>query len=176
MKTIKPLIVLLLTLALGACASVGADIKAEAVVDAKANLKGYKTYGWLTSMGVLKDPKGTWKPLGFDVDAELRFLIDKELRGRGMAPAEQAADALVVYLVLASTDAQPDNIKRWFGKDADLANKKAGALIIGIADPQTRKMVWAGAAIAQTPKGRTPEQARTRLGIAVKKIFRLFPR
>ena len=176
MKILKLIIPGLLAVALGACASVGADIKAEAVVDAKANLKGYKTYAWLASMGVVKDPKGTWKPLGFDVDAELRFMIDKELRGRGMTPVEQTPDALVVYLVLASTDAQPQNIKQWFGKDADLANKEAGALIIGIADPQTRKMVWAGAAIAQGRKGRTPEEARTRLGIGVKKIFQLFPR
>ena len=175
MKTIKLIIPVLLTLALVACASVGADIKAEAVVDSKANLKGYRTYSWLASMGVLKDPKGTWKPVGFDVDAELRFLIDKELRTRGMAPAEQAPDAIVVYLIMASTDAQPENIKRWFGKDADLSNKRAGALIIGLADPQTRKLVWAGAAIAQGKTTSTSEH-RTRLGIAVKKIFKLYPR
>jgi predicted small secreted protein len=165
---------LLLTCAsLLACAtkSVGKDIKAEGIVDTQANLEGYKTYGWLAGIGVLKDPEQRWKPVGFDADSEIRFLVDTQLRKRGLTPVEGTPDAYVAYMILAHTDLQAEQIETWFGDKADLSNREGGALIVVLLDAETQKVIWAGMAMAQARKDRTPEIAKARLAIAVDKIF-----
>ncbi len=173
-------LVVLLTVVLSGCASAGPDIRATAFVDSKTNVKGYKTYAWLPSLASLEDPTGDWEPVGFDADSEIRFLIDKELRQRGLTFAQTEPDAYVTYLVAINTDTglQAEAIRKHFGDKADFSNAGAGALIIGLADPQAQKVFWAGAATAQVkrPQERTPELVKTRLAVAVKKIFERYPK
>ena len=72
--------ILLSVYLLTACNSIPTDdIKTTAELDPKANFKGYKTYTWLGSAGILKDPDGKWEPPKFDADAEIIFLVNQEL-------------------------------------------------------------------------------------------------
>jgi hypothetical protein len=153
------------------CATAGHDIKATSVVDAKVNLAGYKTYNWLASAEVLNDPHGNWVPLNFDVDKEVRWLIDKQLREKKMTYAAGIPDAYVVYVLGVDMDSQAEEIRKLFGEKADLSNLTAGSLLIVLIDSQTQQAIWAGAAVAQTQMNLADEMVRARLAAAVDKIF-----
>ena len=85
------LVAALVPLLFSACSSVPTkDIEFEAAADPKVRFAGYKSYAWLAEATILRDPDGHWKPPSFDADSEIRFLIDRELRGRGMT--ESASD------------------------------------------------------------------------------------
>jgi hypothetical protein len=75
---------LLLSGSLFGCATATKDIRVETESAPGVNLSGYTTYAWAGSAEVVNDPHGNWEPPGFDADAELRFLINRELRGKGM--------------------------------------------------------------------------------------------
>lgn len=158
-------------LALSACASAGQGIKAATIVDAKTNLAGYKTYAWLSSAEVLKDPNGAWVPVGFDVDKEVRWLIDNQLRDKKMSFAAESPDAYVMYILGVDMNTQAEKIKEVFGEEADLKNLTAGALVIALVDAQTGRAIWAGKAVAQTNVKLSDQQVRARLAAAVQKIF-----
>ena len=152
------------------------DIKTETIVDPKTNLKGYKTFAWLGSMAALRDPNHDWVPVGFDIHKEIKFLVEEQLRARGMNYAVGEPDAYVAGILLVNTQADAESIKMVFGDKADTTNLQAGALVVGLVDAKMHKTVWAGAAVAQAKQERTDAQAKERLAAAVKKIFNGFPR
>jgi len=78
-KYLFPIFAVMLLVA-GCASSVTRDIMVDTDVDPKANLKGYSTYTWLGSAAIVYDPEGKWEPPQFDADAEIKFLIDRELR------------------------------------------------------------------------------------------------
>ena len=81
-------------LLLAGCAStMTKDIRVETEADPKANLAGYSCYTWLGSAAIIYDPEGQWEPPEFDMDNEIRFLIDRELAARRPAPAAAPAGA-----------------------------------------------------------------------------------
>lgn len=162
-------------LVIAGCATAGHGIKAASVVDTKVNLAGYKTYKWLASAEVLKDPNRNWAPLGFDVDKELRLLVDQQLREEKMTSVTNKPSAYVAYVLGVDMNSQVEEIRELFGEEADLNNLTAGSLLIVLIDSQTGKAIWAGAAVAQTKKNRNDEMVRSRLAIAVDKIFDYFP-
>jgi len=164
-----------LILALASC-NTHPDIKTETVVDPKTNLAGYKTFAWLGSVAELRDPNRDWTPVGFDIQREVQFLVEAQLRDHGMEYAAGEPDAYVADIVLVNMDSDAEMIKKMFGDKADTTNLQAGALIVALIDAQTHEAVWAGAAIAQGRKERTDAQAKERLAAAVDKIFRGFPR
>ena len=74
-----------LTLIAGCMTVPTKDIKVDAQADPKANFSGYKSYAWLGSAAIVNDAFGQWEPPNFDADAEIKYLIDRELRKRGMS-------------------------------------------------------------------------------------------
>ncbi len=99
----KYLIVLLTSLLLvtGCATSVTSDIKVDSEADATIKFSGYKTYAWLGSASILYDPAGKWEPPGFDADAEIKFLIDREFTRLKVNPP-LIAQALKLFCTLAS--------------------------------------------------------------------------
>ncbi|WP_455210255.1 DUF4136 domain-containing protein, partial [Kaarinaea lacus] len=92
------LLVCMIGMYLAGCTSVPVDdIKVESEADPKVKFSGYKTYAWLGAAGILNDPQGQWEPPKFDADAEITFLIDQELRKRGMTEVNDSPDMLVAY-------------------------------------------------------------------------------
>jgi hypothetical protein len=175
-RLLRLALILVLASLAGACASAGADIKTETLLDPKANLAGYKTYAWVASVQILKDDQGQWAPVGFDLDAELRSLINRELGEHGLAFAEANPDLLVGYVMVIDTAAQLAELKQRYGEDIDISNRHEGGLLVALVDAQTGKAVWVGAATAQLKQKRSDAEARERLGIAMDKLFEALPR
>lgn len=175
MKVFKLVSLGLLLVLLNGCATANSDIKAEAVADPKVNLAAYKTYAWAGSVSAMNDPEGVAKPAGFDEDAEMRFLIDAELRARGKMFAEQDPDLLVAYMLVIDMNVQKDEIAKRYGKKADMSKLHEGAIIVGLIDPNDDKTVWVGAAQGQV-KNQTGEAAKARVAAAIKKIFANYPK
>ena len=86
-----------LILLTGCASSVTKDIMIDAEADPKANFTGYTSYTWLGSAAIVYDPEGKWEPPQFDADAEIKFLIDRELRKRGMNEDSVNPDLIVAF-------------------------------------------------------------------------------
>ncbi len=151
------------------------DIKVKAESDPKVQFSGYKTYAWLGSAGILKDPEGKWKQPGYDVDAEIRFLIDRELRSRGFTETAKKPDMMVAYALGVNMDAlkvkeNPET------KEKILENVPKGALLIILADPDTEFVMWLGHASGEVHKDIETEVSKARLDYAVTKMLAKLPK
>ena len=87
------------SIALGCVSPDVADIRVETEVNPKINFAGYKTYAWAAAAAVVRDPEREWTPPDLDVGAEIKFLVDRELRKRNLSEASGEPDVLVVYAV-----------------------------------------------------------------------------
>jgi len=167
------------------------DITLEAGADPRANMGGYTRYAWLGAGAELNDPEGRWQPPDFDVGSELKFLIDRELRAKGMSEASEAPDMLVAFLIVVDMEAQldalgvednaalaqPDAAKEASGDATQSGTEEwavpevgKGGLLIMMVDSRTHELVWVGGATADI-KNLDGEQAKARLDYAVKGLL-----
>jgi len=161
---------LFLAVTLSGCATVTKDIEVEAETRPGVNLVDYKTYAWLGSAEIVNDPQGNWEPPGFDADAELRLLINQEMRNNGMREVSTTPDLFVAFAAGINMDVleiveDPDT-KMYTFKDAP-----KGALVVVLIDPATRHAVWAGSATGDVKSGRSSDEVAKRLAYAVKTMF-----
>jgi hypothetical protein len=156
---------------LGGCASsVTKDIMIDTEVDPKANLSGYKSYAWLGSAAIVFDEKGQWEPPQFDADAEIKFLIDRELRAKGMTEDSVNPDLIIAYA--AGIDMDSMEIKTDPENELEvLENVPVGALTVVLVDAETGLAIWAGVATAEIQENPTAETTKKRLDYAVSKMF-----
>ncbi len=176
MKKFYPGLIVLLFLLLTGCAStLTQDIEVDADADPKANLAGYKTYAWLGSAAILNDPKGKWEPPQFDADAEIKFLIDRELRKRGMQEVAVNPDMIVGYAAGIDMEAL-QLVEDKEAKLQVLQNVPTGSLVIVLIDGATGNPVWASAAVADVQEEISSEDVRKRLDYAVTQMFKLMKR
>ncbi len=176
MKKIYLAMMALFVLILAACASpLTQDIEVDAEADPRANLAGYNTYAWLGSAAILYDPKGKWEPPEFDADAEIKFLIDRELRKRGMKEVAANPDMIIGYAAGIDMEAL-QLVEDKEAKIQMLQNVPSGSLVIVLIDGQTGNPVWASAAVADIKQNISSEDARKRLDYAVTHMFRLMKR
>ena len=173
MKLYTLVLSLLLSVSLLGCATVTQDIRVETETAPAIDLATYKTYGWLLSAKVVNDPHGNWEPPGFDADSELRFLINQELRGKGLQEVTRQPDLLVAFA--AGINMEAFEIKADPGSDMyKLTNAPKGALVVMLVDRTTKRPVWAGSAEGDVKSDRTSEEVGQRLAYAVKTMFRDF--
>lgn len=176
MKKFYPVLMALFVLILTACASpLTQDIEVDADADPKANLAGYTTYAWLGSAAILNDPKGRWEPPEFDADAEIKFLIDRELRKRGMKEVAVNPDMIVGYAAGIDMEAL-QLVEDKEAKLQVLQNVPTGSLVIVLIDGSTGNPVWASAAVADVQQQISSEDVRKRLDYAVTQMFKLMKR
>jgi len=179
MKTIFTTLGLVLFLLLNACttmntSSSNSDIKFETMTDPKANFKGYTSYMWLGSASILNDPDGQWVAPGFDANAEIKHLIDSELRSKDMTEASQKPDVLIGYALGINMS----NIEYKQNSDKSFQTLEAapkGALVILMVDAQTGVVIWASIARADI-QGNTGKMAKERLSYAVKSMIDSLPK
>ncbi len=147
----------------------------DAEADAKANLKGYKTYAWLVSAQILYDPAGQWEPPQFDADAEVKWLIDRELRKRGMT--EVAANPDIIIGFVAGVDMEALELtENPETKLVKVKNIPKGALALIFIDASTGYPIWIGSAEGNIQEKPSTETVRKRLDYAVSEMFKLLPR
>ena len=170
MKT--SLAITLILFLLSACASsVTRDIEVEAEASPKANFSGYKTYAWLGSAAILNDPQGRWEPPEFDADAEIKFLIDRELRGRGMSETSSNPDIIVIYA--AGIDMESMDLATDPATELEvLENIPRGALTVILVDGETGLAIWAGLATANIAENPSSDVQKQRLDYAVTQMFK----
>jgi hypothetical protein len=162
-------------LLLAGCASTATqDIMVETDVDPKANISGYTSYAWLGAAAIVFDDKGQWEPPQFDADAEIKFLIDRELREHGMTEDSANPDLIVAYA--AGIDMDSMEMKTDPETDLEvLKNVPVGALSVFLIDAQTGLAVWAGVATADIQEAATAETTKKRLDFAVSQMFSKLP-
>jgi hypothetical protein len=165
-------VLLLLT---GCASSVTKDIMIDADADPKVNFAGYSTYKWLGSAAIVYDPEGQWEPPQFDADAEIKFLIDRELRQRGMTEAAGNADMIVAFAAgidMASMEIKVDPESEL----STLENVPMGALTVILIDGATGLAIWGGVATAEIQQSPDQEIIKQRLDFAVSSMFKKLPR
>ncbi len=164
----------LLLLGIG-CASVTQDINVWSETDPKASISGYKTYTWLGSAQLLYDPEGQWEPRNVDMDAEIKFLINKELRKRDIIQTNDIPDMIIAYAAGVDMTAlglaeNPDS------KMETIQNIPKGALVVMLVDAKTGYPIWIGAAEGKVQEEPSNDIVRKRLKYAVKKMFKQLPK
>lgn len=151
------------------------DIRFEAEADPKARFSGYKTYAWVGSAAILNDPHGQWEPLGFDADSEIRYLINRELRKRGMSENTVAPDLYIAFA--AGIDMAALGLKQ--APDTQikiLANVPQGGLVVVLVDSDSGFVIWAGVAAAEIQQNADNNTVKARLDYAVTKLLKRIPK
>ncbi len=162
---------LVLLLSSGCASTVTQDISIDSEVDPKVNFDGYKTYTWLGSAAIVYDPAGRWEPPQFDADAEIRFLINRELRARGMSEDSVNPDMVVAYAAGIDMDSMDIN----FDPETELVkfeNVPIGSLTVILIDANSQLAIWGGSATAEIQEDVAPEVQKKRLDFAIKRMFK----
>lgn len=164
-----------LMLLAGCASSMTSDIEVETETNPKIDFSAYRSYSWLGSAAILRDPEGRWEPPNFDADAEISFLIDRELRARGKVETQVDPDMLVFY----GAGIDMDNIDIKIDPSTsmeEMANVPRGALVVLLIDTATEIAIWGGIATAEIKQDPDPEVTRKRLDYAVRTMFKGFPK
>ncbi len=171
--------ILLLTVGmmlLTGCSSVPTkDIQIETQANPKINFEGYTTYTWLGSAAILRDPSGQWEPPEFDADTEIRYLIDRELRKRGMSETTDNPDMMVTFAVGVDMKAQQIKIDPKTKMEV-LEDVSAGGLLVIFIDPSSGFVTWAGVATAKLLEQPDTEMSKARLDYVVTKMLKDLPK
>jgi hypothetical protein len=173
---LSALILMSVLLVLGGCATTPvSDIEVNAEVSPDYTPSEYKTYAWLATAEIINDPEGNWEPRQFDADVEIKRLINREMRARGIA--EVAAFPNVFIAFAAGVDMDRLELREDPAKKIDvLQNAPRGALVVMLIDGATGNPVWAAAAVGDVDSKRTVEESKARLDYVVRQMFRKLPR
>jgi len=163
---------------LAGCASVPTkDISVAAQADPKANFGGYRTYSWLGSAAIVNDPYGQWEIPQFDADAEIKHLIDRELRKRGMSQSSPLVNPDMIVAFAAGIDMEALELKVDPESKIDmLVNVPQGGLLVILIDGRSGFVIWVGAATAEIQESPTAKTVKARLDYAVTRLFRKLPK
>ena len=176
MKRNYVLLCVMVFMLVSGCASVPTrDIQVDAQADPKANFSGYKTYAWLGSAAIVNDPHGQWEPPGFDADAEIKYLIDRELRGRGMSENSADPDLIVVFAAGVDMDAFEWKVDPETNIDL-LENVPRGGLLVFLLDSDSGFVVWVGVATAEIQESPDTLTVKARLDYAVTQLLKKLPK
>lgn len=153
------------------CASVTSDIKVQSEINPEMDISQFKSYAWLGSAAIVNDPKGQWEPPDFDSDAELKFLIDQQLRTHGFVESSANPDLIAAFA--AGIDMGALKLKEDQEKQLKtLKNVPQGALLVVLVESSTGNPVWAGIAVGEIQDNPTSDIVRKRLSYAVNEMFK----
>lgn len=170
MKVYSFLLTVLTVLILSACATLTEDIEVRSETAPGVDLATYKSFAWVASAEIVNDPQGNWEPKGFDADAEIKFLLLKELRNKGLTETTRYPDLLLVFAAGVNME-NLELVKDPKSKMSTLEEVPRGALVVVLIDPATRHPVWVGTAKGDVEGGRSDEEVRKRLAFAVERMF-----
>lgn len=110
------------------------------------DFNAYKTYQWVD-----------YKPVQFSgqlLDQDIKRAVDEQLAGKGLRHVETGCDLCVGYQAGISQQKQFDSWGRsgpfWLGSWGDTritsSTIEIGKFVIGLFDPDTKRLVWRGSA------------------------------
>ena len=176
MKTCSLPVIAILIVALAACSTtLTKDISIETNADPKANFSGYKSYTWLGSATIVNDSYGQWEPPAFDADAEVKYLIDRELRARGMLENSSTPDLIVGYAAGINMNALGVKMDPEANQEM-LDNVPQGSLVIVLVDSDSGFIIWTGTATAEIQKDADAEMIKARLDYAITRMLKSLPK
>jgi hypothetical protein len=158
-----------------ACSSLTQDIEVATLPMNSFSAASHHSYAWAPGIATVSDPARVWSAPSFDVDAELKGSIGRELGRRGLSPASAQPDLLVRYRIGVAIRQVPS----WTsggGAQAPL-DVSAAELVVEIYDGRTSAPLWLGRATAKAAaSGRPADEVRARLDHAVAAMFEQMPR
>jgi len=159
-----------------ACSSIPTkDIEIQTEAAPKANFSGYTSYTWLGAATLIADAAGQWEAPDFDADSEVKFLIDRELRARGMSQDSANPDVVVAFALGVNMDAL--ELKTDPDSELDvMTNVPKGGLVMFMIDADTGMVIWAGVAGAEVTPGLDAKTAKGRLDYAVTEMLSELPK
>ena len=166
----------ILSMFITGCVSVSTtDIKVDAEADPNADFSDYKTYAWLGSAAIVSDSMGQWEPPPLDADAEIKYLLNRELRDRGMLESSTAPDIFVAFAAGIDMDAlelklNPETEMKM------LKNVPQGELVVILIDSRSGFVVWVSIANADIKQSTDATTVKTRLNYTVTQMMEKLPR
>ena len=171
----RSVLLLLGALLLTACATVDtSDIEVVSKASPDARFDSYRTYAWLKTAQIVNDPLGKWEPPGFDADAAVKVMVDRELGKRGLVPEGNSPDLFVTFVAgidMASLELREDPEKQ----QQTLQNIPRGALVVVLVDGSSRRPAWVGVASADVQRTQEPDAIHKRLDYVITEMFRRYP-
>ena len=168
-----PFLCFIAVLAVSACTTLTSDIDIETYDNPEVNYDTYSTYAWAGSAQIVFDPVGQWEQPTLDTDAEVRFVINRELRKHGINQVDKNPDLLVTFA--AGVDTRELGLKEDpKTQDKVLTDIPKASLVIALIDARTGYVVWLGYATANAQPQQTIENIRTRIDYAVSEIFKSY--
>lgn len=151
------------------------DIELQSEADPKVRFAGYERYTWLAEAAILRDPGGRWEPPSFDADAEIKFLVDRELRARGMLEDASRPDLYVAFAV--GVDMEALKLKQDPESELEtMTNVPSGGLFLALVDADTGFVAWAGVATAELMENPDDATTKARLDYVVTQLIRTVPK
>lgn len=175
-RTLIPMLLAMLLLA--ACNALRPSVETDDIELRSEILPGadparYRTWTWAGALSMVRDPEGNWKPVGFDLDDEVRRLVEAEMAARGLVRDPLNAELKVGYIIgvdMVHLEPVPERP----GEPGVLRNIPKGALAIVTKDARTDRPVWVGAAVGNVRSGRSDDEVRARLAYAIHRLFEAF--
>lgn len=163
-------------LLLWSCAAVPTkDINFETKADPKIKFSGYKTYIMLGSAGIVNDRMGRWEPPSFNVDAQIKSLVEREMGKHGISKKAINPDLVVAYALGVDMEALDLKVDPATKIDV-LENIPQSALLIILMDRQTGFVIWAGSATAEVMENPDEKTVKARLDYAVTGMLKKLPK
>jgi len=160
-------------LVLSGCTNQFQDIRIATKANPEVNLGTYRTYAWAGAAAMIVDPEDEWTPSDLDVGAEIRFLVDRELRKKGLSEVVDNPELLVVYGVGIDMKAMKVVVNE--DQTERFEQLPLGGVMVVLADRQTNEAVWGGSAVAELLEEPDRELTRKRLDHAITEMFTKFP-
>lgn len=157
-------------LTLGCSKASTSDIQTQFVSAPTFDPSKYKSFGWATGAVVSKDPHMAWSDNELDFFEETKFLIDENLRGRGLTVSSEP-ELFVSFLLLNDTQELKEVESKRSGELPKLAGVGQGALLIEFIEARTGETAWLGAVTAETDSSRSTEVKKERLRYAVEQLL-----
>ena len=165
MKTLRLVLVLILSIYVTSCSSVTIDDYFFKTAD----LTSYETFDWLSrphAMLIVKEGRGQTEKL-------LKESVNKQLTARGLSQKADSPDLLISYLVgaeLTNTDDFSDKVG-----ELTAQQYSEGAILLDFLDAKTRELLWRVAAFGIEERNPTPERNKEIIEKTVEKMFKNFP-
>jgi hypothetical protein len=165
MKTLRLVLVLILSIYVTSCSSVTIDDYFFKTAD----LTSYKTFDWLSrphAMLIVKEGRGQTEKL-------LKESVNEQLTSRGLSQKADSPDLLISYLVgaeLTNTDDFSDKVG-----ERTAQQYSEGAILLDFLDAKTRELLWRVAAFGIEDRNPTPEKNKEIIEKTVERMFKNFP-
>lgn len=146
------------------------DIDLMTEIHPRFDLSNYGSYAWQGNASLIYDPEGKWEPPSYDLDEEIKFLVDTELRSAGLVESSTDPDLLASFAIAIQMEDLPFN-RNPNEEMTVIENVPLGALVITLVDPELGYAVWAGLAVADIEEAPDNELSRRRIEYAVSNLL-----